>query len=294
MRQPPKAPPLRWPGSPAGVTQRAPHPQASVQASRSDRPALRWPGQNPAVGPPAAVHQAVQQSPAAPPRAVNPRLPPPPPRPLSPPLRTHPAAPASAGRVAQRAPVSRHGTRPVAVIQRVKAYRVDRDSNSPKVIVEGNRVVDFVAEDGFGINISFVNSEHADYYLEKHGGVLSEFEITDAFWEVLKTRRDKKKTGNKAYDKLTVTACTDAKVPNKENALYLEGGWLPHLKKNLQGVAQVHLSDSDKVWAYWWKDDDVTPKEYEDGMEMGLAEAKESGFQIMTIGAAKHKKIWHE
>ena len=171
---------------------------------------------------------------------------------------------------------------------------MDRDSGSLKVIIEGDRVTDFVAEDGFGINISFVSSEHADYYLEKHGGVLSEFEITDAFWEVLKTRRDKKKTGNKEYDKLTVTACTDPKVPNKENALYLEQGWLPHLKKNLQGKAQVHLSDSDKVWAYWWEDDEASVKVYGDGMEMSLEEARAAGFMTMSIGAAKHKKIWHE
>jgi hypothetical protein len=174
------------------------------------------------------------------------------------------------------------------------AYRVDRDTNNPKVIVDNGKVIDFVADDGFGINISFVDSSHADYYLEKHGGVLTQFEIDDNLWEAIKKRRDKKKTGNKEYDKLVVTACTDPDVPNKENALYLASGWLPYLKKNVKGSASIDLSDEDMVWAYWWKDDEASVKEYEDGMEMSLKDARDAGFKTMTIGTAKYKGVWHE
>ncbi len=171
------------------------------------------------------------------------------------------------------------------------AYRVDRDIDNPKVLVSDNKVIGFQADDGFGINLSFVDSSHADYYIEKHGGRLTQFEIEDDFYDIIKTRRDKKKTGKKEYDKLVVTACTDPNVPNKENALYLAEGWFPYLKKNVKGKAQVMLDESDLVWAYWL---DESEAEYEDGMEMSLKDAQESGFKYMTIAEAKRRELWHE
>ncbi|HET9211988.1 MAG TPA: hypothetical protein VFR03_16405, partial [Thermoanaerobaculia bacterium] len=143
------------------------------------------------------------------------------------------------------------------------------------------------------------DSSHADYYLEKHGGILTEFEIEDDLWAAIQTRRDKRKTGNEEYDKLTVTACTDPKVPNKENALYLANGWITYLKKNVKGRATVYrpaedtskLKGTDMVWAYT-EEDGVA--DHENAVELSLSEAEAGGWQVMTIAEAKRRGFWHE
>ena len=185
------------------------------------------------------------------------------------------------------------------VLQLVNAYRVEGDAKNPKLQVnDAGRVTGFL-DDKFGINISFVQSSHADYYLATKGedAIMYEFEVDDKLWAAIQKRRDKKKTGDKDLDKLVATACTDPKVPNKENAIYLESGWFPYLKK---AIGRVRVSrpgedvdaaaGSDVVWAYWLDDEGT----YEDGQEMSKSDAEAAGFKFMSLAESKRKSLWHE
>lgn len=185
------------------------------------------------------------------------------------------------------------------VLQLVNAYRVEGDAKNPKLQVnEAGKLTGFL-DDGYGINISFVESSHADYYLGTKGedAIMYEFEVDDKLWAVIQKRRDKSKTGDKDFDKLVATACTDPKVPNKENAIYLESGWFPYLKKAIGRVRVSRPGEdvdgagaADVVWAYWLDDGGT----YEDGQEMSKSDAEAAQFKFMSLAESKRKNLWHE
>ena len=169
-------------------------------------------------------------------------------------------------------------------VQRVNAYRVEADPLNPKIQVDGAGTFASLLDDGYGVGISFVNEDHAMYYLATKGPEAQYITIDfdDGLWEVIKTRKKSRNTGNATYDRLpTPVECTDPKVPNKENAIHFQQAWLPHLEGAIKSVTVTQpgwdtseLEDTDVVWAYI---DDPA-----DGWQESLGDARRYGYQHMS------------
>lgn len=122
-------------------------------------------------------------------------------------------------------------------VQPVRAYRVEQ-LNAKVKIGKDNKITAIESGDGYGINISFVDDDHALDYLKSKGKgyVLLEFDMDDSLWAIIQKRQRGEKTGKPVYDKLKEPEpTTDPHAKNKDRALAFNDAWIEHLSTAARG-----------------------------------------------------------
>jgi hypothetical protein len=155
----------------------------------------------------------------------------------------------------RQAPQAAHPVQRSRRIDTVKAYRVQARDN-PKVMVENNRVKSYVKEDNFGINISFINDDHAILFLKHKGKDRDQYELVEwdfdaELYQMIQRRMKKKQPDEKwkgkdkwnAVEKCPIPVATsDSSVDDKDNAPHLKSDkWIDVLNDYATGgAATVH------------------------------------------------------
>ncbi|MEA2463429.1 MAG: hypothetical protein QOJ98_1176 [Acidobacteriota bacterium] len=140
------------------------------------------------------------------------------------------------------------------VVQRVRAFRVDSTPDARKVEIADGKLVAFQGQE-HGIDISFGDSAHSDYYFKnKDGEVLDEWDLPDDLYEAIvhrmrfpAERGQPKDVKKKAWDLVKnlsapVNSSDQFVREGSLTAPHFGGDWIPVLTKACKGKAVTRIT----------------------------------------------------
>ncbi|MBO9887879.1 hypothetical protein, partial [Xanthomonas phaseoli] len=125
--------------------------------------------------------------------------------------------------------------------------------------------------DRFGIDISFGNPNHSEYYTAEHkdekGLRLVTFQMNEKFWSAIKylkkigkehdhTAGKRWLEGKKSLKAPAGSDCANLDSFTKKTSLHFEPAWLPYLLTAIEGVAAVEYLNKNEALPSMIKDDD--------------------------------------
>lgn len=177
----------------------------------------------------------------------------------------------------------------------VMAYRVERAKGYKIIVDRTTNLITGFKNDGFGIDISFDDVTHSEYFAQEHADAkglrIVTFQMNENFWNAIKhlkkfgNQKDQGKgktwlSGNAPPNLPTPTGSDGASLSSrtKKTALHFQVGWLPVLKKCVTGRATIEYDPTESFpakfdtgeFAGWYRYEEIVTNGFlvdEDGWD---------------------------